>query len=479
MKRRQFLKSSVYASTALGFSTGWAPSLANAAIGGGVPFSRTLVNLMLLGGADFRFLFAPDPSTAYAVKFWEARKEIYQNNATNIALYPNYNAVWTDLYVPVNINGVSFGIHKNAGWLKDQLIAGNASIIANVVGSDNRRHDHSQLIVNTGDPATSQFVFDRDGWGGRLAQSIGGANVVAVTDDISVFCNGTDIVNRNSNVVHAKDTRKFGLSNGDGNPSSERTVLARALESYYAERRLDVSNQPSNWPFRKFFQHEASLRQFGSTFKSRLANDAPVQPPSLVGLYSAPSNNLLNSGYFGRQMGNIYDSFVGADLFQMRVLSAEYTGWDTHNDQKNRFESRIEDIFGTGKGLDTLTQALQAINANNSVVYTINTDFGRQLRVNGTNGTDHGVGNYSILIGQGLNGGIYGEMFPVSEITGPAGATRYDQQGTDIEGRTSLERVLAKVCDWIDPGTGNVVFPNTVSNTLPIETGVNLDSLFV
>ena len=178
-------------------------------------------------------------------------------------------------------------------------------------------------------------------------------------------------------------------------------------------------------------------------------------------------------------MGNIYDCFVGADLFNMRVLSAEYTGWDTHNDEKNRFESRIEDIFGTGKGLDTLTQALESINANDSVVYSINTDFGRQLRVNGTNGCDHGVGNYAILIGRGLSGGVYGEMFPASEITGAAGATRYDQQGTDIEGRTSLERVLAEVCDWVEPGTSGVVFPSTLSNTLPIEAGVNLTTLFV
>ncbi len=479
MKRRQFLKNSVYASTALGLSSGLTPGLSNAAIGGGLPFNRTLINLMLLGGADLRFLFAPDPSTVYATKYWEARKGIYQNNTANTTLFPTYNAVWTNLYLPVNINGVSFGIHKNAGWLKDQLIAGNASIVANVVGSNNRRHDHSQLIVNTGDPATSQFVFDRDGWGGRLAQAIGGANVVAVTDDISVFCNGIDTVNRNAKVIHAKDTRKFGLSNGNSIASSEKTVLARALEGYYAERRLDVAKQPTNWPFRKFFQHEASLRQFGSSFNLRLATDMPTQLPALAALYTAQSTNPLFSSKFGRQMGNIYDCFVGADLFNMRVLSAEYTGWDTHNDEKTRFESRIEDIFGTGKGLDTLTQALKSINANDSVVYSINTDFGRQLRENGTNGTDHGVGNYSILIGRGLSGGVYGEMFPTSEITGAAGSTRYDQQGTDIEGRTSLERVLAEVCDWVEPGTSGIVFPNTLSNTLPIEAGVNLSSLFV
>lgn len=481
MKRRQFLKSSVYASAMLGLSSGFASRLARAAIAGGLPFKRTLINLMLLGGADLRFLFVPEPGTAYATKFWETRKELYQNNATNTTLYPTYEAVWTGLYLPVNINGVSFGIHKNAAWLRDQLVTGNASIIANVLGSDNRRHDHSQLIVNTGDTATSQFKIDRDGWGGRLAQSIVNANVVAVTGDISVFCNGLEPANRNANIVHAKDTRNFGLSEGDGSASSNKTILARALKGYYEQKRLESINQPSDWPFRKFLQHESNLRKFGTVFNQRLVSDAPIQPPSISALYTTLSGNTLNQTKFGKQCGNIYDSFIGADLFDMRVISAEYTGWDTHTNEKTRFESNIEDIFGTGKGLDTLSQALAnlPINANDSIIYTINTDFGRQLAVNGTNGTDHGVGNYIILIGTGLQGGIYGEMFPSSEISGPAGGTRYDQQGADIQGQTAFERVLAPVCDWVEAGTGTQVFPNTIPNTLPIEPGVDLSNLFI
>jgi uncharacterized protein (DUF1501 family) len=478
MKRRQFLKSGLCATALLGLSSGIAPRLASAAIGGGLPFKRTLINLMLLGGADLRFLFVPDPSTAYAVKFWEARQSLYQDTTANTTLYPTYNAVWNNLYLPVTISGVTFGVHKNAAWLRDQLLAGNASIVANVLGSNNRRHDHSQLIVNSGDTATSQFAIDRDGWGGRLAQSISGAYVVAVTEDISVYCNGTDPINRNANVVHAKDTRNFGLSDGNGVIDSSNTVLARSLKGYYAQKRLETVNQPSNWPFRKFLQHENDLRKFGGVFNERINIDSPIQPVSISNLYTALSGNTLRQPKFGKQCGNIYDSFVAADLFNMRVISTEYTGWDTHNNEMNRFDANIEDIFGTGKGLDTLTQALASIGANDSAVYTINSDFGRQLRANGSNGTDHGVGNYMILIGTGLTGGIYGEMFPNSEITGSAGSTRYDQQGTDIQGQTAFERVLAPVCDWVEPGTGSEVFPNTIANTLPIEPGVDLGSLF-
>lgn len=482
MNRRDFLKHSLYTTLATSGVTGL--GLRSAAAQAAIPYGRTLCNITLLGAADLRYLFVPDAllQPEYALAFWNARKSIYQYNAANTALYPNYDAVYSGLYAPPSPlaplpSGVSFGIHNNAGWLKEQFDLGNVAIVANALGSENRRHDHSQLIVNTGDLTASQYVYDREGWGGRLAQSIGAAKVVSVSNDISIFCNGSDPTNRNAKVVHAKDTRNFGLSPGEGDPTSDNSAMARALKSYYAQKRSEAQAQPANWPYRKFLQHEQALRNFGDAFNTRLAEVAPQQPPALSALYTTGSGNTLNSTNFGRQCANVYDSFLGADLFQQRIVSMEYTGWDTHNDQKTRFESNIEDIFGTGKGLSTLTDELEPLGANDDIVYAFTTDFGRQLRANGAYGTDHGRGNYLILVGRSVNGGVYGEMFPTSEIQGAAGATRFDQQGADIEGRTSFERVLAEVCDWVEPGTGAQVFPNATTSLL--EPGVDLSDLLI
>ncbi len=86
----------------------------------------------------------------------------------------------------------------------------------------------------------------------------------------------------------------------------------------------------------------------------------------------------------------------------------------------------------------TAFQRKMTIYNSDGVLYVFTTDFGRQLKANGDFGTDHGSGNYMILVGHGVNGGTYGEMFPESEITGGVGPTRYDQQGSDIEGRPRL-----------------------------------------
>lgn len=484
MQRREFLRYSLYSALLAGGNV--VPGVATAQATG-APFGRTLINVMFLGGADLRYLFVPDPDTQpeYAARFWEARKSIYQFNAANAALYPDYASLFDSadpaagLYRIVTDadSGTKFGIHNNAGWLIDQFEAGNAAIVANTFGSENRRHDHSQLIVNAGDAGASQYVYDRDGWGGRLAYTMASANTVAVTRDISVFCNGVDTDNRNARVVHAKDTRNFGLSSGDADLLSDNTVTARALKSYYAGKQIESVQRPAGWPYRKFLQHEQSLRSFGEALNARLAAVAPQQPAALAALYTAGSGNNLNDNAFGRQCANVYDSFLAADLFEQRIVSMEYTGWDTHNSEKTRFEENIDDVFGSGRGLATLSTELDLLGAavGDDIVFSFNTDFGRQLRANGDAGTDHGTGNYMIVIGRNVNGAAYGEMFPDSEIQGAAGSTRFDQQGADIQGRTSFERVLAPVCDWVQQGSGGQVFPSAMSS--PIEPGVDLNGL--
>jgi uncharacterized protein (DUF1501 family) len=489
MKRRDFVKS-VFYTTALA-SSGVGLNLisreAQAAIVADQNV-RVLVNIMLLGGADLRFLFVPETGTAYAAKFWEKRKDIYQN------LYDTYEQAWNDLYLPTTSNGTTFGIHKNAGWLKEQFDAGNVAIIANVVGSENRRHDHSQLIMHTGDLDTDQFVYDRNGWGGRLADVMGAqANVVAVSHDVSPFCNSVNPSNRLEQVVHIRDSRNFALAGANGNATSERSVLARALKSYYAQRGTDVDDKilqgelPENWPFRRFFNHERTLRNFGDRVKERVETVKPAQPYRLSRLYKTGSYRLNNSS-FGKQCANLYDSLLASDILKLRLAYLEYSSWDTHRNEKIALEKNLHDIFGFDGGLDALTDELEVYTGTNeNLVYVFTSDFGRQLAANGDRGTDHGRGTYTIVIGRSVRGGVYGEMFPKREILPDPNDTQtpqrapYDQLGADINGLTSFEHALSAISDWVEPGSGVAVFPNMDPNnpTPPkLEPGVSMRALF-
>ncbi|MEJ2095519.1 MAG: DUF1501 domain-containing protein, partial [Gammaproteobacteria bacterium] len=156
---------------------------------------------------------------------------------------------------------------------------------------------------------------------------------------------------------------------------------------------------------------------------------------------------------------------------------------DTHANQQNTMNHNLQDILGTEGGLETVSTQLENFipGANDNLVYFLSWDFGRQLAANGTVGTDHGTGNYSVVIGNAVSGGVYGDMFPEHEAlpdpVDSVGRTPFEIHGRDIDGLTSIERVYARLCDWAAPGTGPVVFPNAASSIL--ESGVDLTNLLV
>ena len=78
----------------------------------------------------------------------------------------------------------------------------------------------------------------------------------------------------------------------------------------------------------------------------------------------------------------------------------ELGGWDTHNNQLNRLNQKFTEL---DQGIAALQQSLQQ-HWHNTVVI-IATEFGRTVRQNGTQGTDHGTASTLFLAGGAINGG--------------------------------------------------------------------------
>ena len=465
MNRRNFLKAAM-ASGAL-YSAGGLPILGREVFADGFAnvSQRVLVNLMLGGGPDFRHLLPPafdvDP-TSYGYRYWEAKAGAHSIEPVASA----YQARWDNDYFHINDGDTTFGILKSCGWLKSMWDAGNVAFIHNAIGSPSRDHVHSQLVMEQGDTRTGRNDYDKSGWGGRLAAEAGG-NVLALTKAPSHFCYGPDPEDPNGydnrTLITAKNTRNISFYE----PASElsvkqwRRVLTRSLSSYYAAKRQEM---PVTSPYRQFVELEKSIRVFGDLINDRLES-VPL-PASIEALYQG---GVLNNGYLGEQIRNLYDSLACADLLSLRVASMEFGSWDSHKDQVEFIEPKLEDMFGNGKAFDVLYQELPA-NAADNMVLVLAGEFGRQLQSNGANGCDHGRGTTMMVIGNSVRGGIYGDMFPASEIA------RFDVPGSDIVGLTEIDHVFGQVCDWMVPGGGSVVFPNRASAA--IETDIGLDNLF-
>ena len=164
----------------------------------------------------------------------------------------------------------------------------------------------------------------------------------------------------------------------------------------------------------------------------------------------------------------------------MSIASIDYGGWDSHRSTINMIEGQLNDIFGLGKGLDTLVKELELVAPEilDKIVIMVSGEFGRQLSSNGSQGSDHGTGNSMLLIGKPVKSGCYGEMFPISELGGENINPKHTfaQANSDIEGLTSMNQVYGRVCEWLAPSSAETVIPGW-SGTM-MESNVNMANLF-
>lgn len=458
-------------------------------------YGRTLINIILDGGPDFRHLFVPPPSSdkqSYGYKYWNNRTTAIGRDASSDNP-SSWQTIYEKYYEPMTLKdnygtSTTFGVLKdnNGGseeantWLRSQIKAGKVAIVNNVYHSITRDHPQSLLVLQSGNYSTGSGQSGGTGWGGRLAEQVSG-KVISLTYQVRPFCNITD----KSKLLTFRNSRNFGLKQ----PSFKNNKLStldsgiRALNSYY--QGIHSAGKLSGKVYDKFVQQQLKLQTLTNQINARLTLPDGVSSSDLEQIYpglgssfyktdSRSGQSGFKSSRFRSQILDLYDAFQVADLLQMRVASLNYNNWDSHKNQRVDIEPQFNDLFGNERGLYALFNNQDSV-FNNSVV-VISGDFGRQLKSNGDVGTDHGRGNTVLIIGGSVKGGIYGEMFPARESTEDAtGKALFDRYNKDILGQTAFHKVFGKVCDWVGATTvtgtnlgttGNAVF-NTTTNPLP------------
>ncbi len=117
----------------------------------------------------------------------------------------------------------------------------------------------------------------------------------------------------------------------------------------------------------------------------------------------------------------------------VRVATVNHMGWDTHEDQVSQFPMLVR----------TLSQSLTAFyqdlaGREKDVTVVVMSEFGRRLRANKSNGTDHGHGNMMMVLGKGVKGGrMYGKW--------PGLDQRNLDKGVDLAISTDYRTVLGEV----------------------------------
>ncbi len=106
-----------------------------------------------------------------------------------------------------------------------------------------------------------------------------------------------------------------------------------------------------------------------------------------------------------------------------RVYSVSLGGFDLHADGKDAQQSILT-------RLDKPLAAFQQRMAGKGVVVAVYSEFGRRVRANASDGTDHGTASDMFLLGDGVKGGMHGEAPSLTDLDD--GDLRYTVDFRDV-----------------------------------------------
>lgn len=134
-----------------------------------------------------------------------------------------------------------------------------------------------------------------------------------------------------------------------------------------------------------------------------------------------------------KQVAQIAKAEIG-----LEVACVDIGGWDTHN-QQGQLEGELPTLLNEfSSGLASLYHDL-GDRAKRVTIVTMS-EFGRRVKENASDGTDHGHGNCMFVLGGGVNGGkVYGQW--------PGLAPEKLYEGIDLDITTDYRDVLSEVVE--------------------------------
>ncbi len=138
--------------------------------------------------------------------------------------------------------------------------------------------------------------------------------------------------------------------------------------------------------------------------------------------------------------------------FGTRVFSVLWGSFDSHSDQPAQHRDRMIEF---DEAIRTLFEFLEP-EWLDRVLVIANSEFGRRLADNDSQGTDHGAAGLAMAIGSNVRGGLYGQRPSLTNLT---------RQGNLIP-TVDFRQIHATVLeDWLDADSGQIL--GATMETLP------------
>ena len=172
--------------------------------------------------------------------------------------------------------------------------------------------------------------------------------------------------------------------------------------------------------------HVESMAQLNRALPK--TSDNKVAPYQSAGQTPYPNND---PGVGLRSVARMIEARVG-----MQYAWVDQTGWDTHEGQPGRLKGVINNL---SLALEAFAQDMQARHQPYTLI--VMTEFGRRLRSNRSNGTDHGHGSLALILGDRVPGGkSYGSWPSLNE--------KALDRGVDLAVTTDYQKMIAQAMAW-------------------------------
>lgn len=354
MERRQFLKQSTLASS-LFFVPNFVKAFENLATTS-LGYKR-LVIIQLAGGNDGLNTIIP------------FNNDVYYRNRPTIGIQKNELIKVTD----------ELGFHSSLQPLKKLYDQGYLTIINNVgYPNPNRSHFRSTDIWQT---ASHSDQYLQTGWIGRYLDAYGKQpyNAIEIDDSLSLALKGQHI-----NGIATKNPQVLFRMSQD-------PYFKNVLKHYQDEH---LSEHNLGYLYKTMIAAESSAKYIFE--KHKTASNSYEYPNNEFSNQLKTTSKLINSG------------------IDTKVFYSSLGGFDTHAGQPNK-QSRLLKIYA--EGIDVFVSDLKQQGTFNDTLILTFSEFGRRVKQNAANGTDHGAASNVFIIGnQFKTPGFYNDMTSLSDL---------------------------------------------------------------
>ncbi len=322
-----------------------------------------------------------------------------------------------------------FRLHNAAGALADLADARHLAFIhAAGLTDTTRSHFVATDMIEHGVADGASLNRSASGWLARAMQTVPGGGQVR---GVSTSGSPSGAWSGDANTISVAD-----LANGLSPPGGAQT--AKVLQQLYGAS-----------------AGAANPATYAVNAAGRIALDAmtvidtrlPRDPRGkYVGYVPEAGANYDTAYELGRPLKALAQ-LIKMDL-GLQAATVDLGGWDTHEYQPGRFKNQVERL---SQGLGAFYNDMARY--HDKLVMVVVTEFGRRLRSNKSNGTDHGRGSVMMVMGGRVAGGkIYGRW--------PGLKSEQLEEGVDLAVANDYRQSLTEVLGfWRGDSVSQPVFP--------------------